>query len=522
MAFDVRIEGSMLDVLIIDPDPATRDELRIVTQACGRTFEVCASARSGLEVLQGAIPRLLVVELMLPDIDGFALCQQLRDDSRFDALKILCVSSLAWGSVDLASLLQRRFSAKYMAKGSLYSDYVHTLDTLLGGSVSEPPLESGAVFGEYEQGVVNSLTQEFEAVIAARSWHPRASVRFEVEFEVTFNSGKQLATEFTKNISKGGLFIKTDEPPPMDAFVDITLRLPHIQRNLNVRGRVVHRVLETRPNSPAGFGLQFENLTREIKDMLGDLAKQLSALDGSKPQGPAPHWVVLVGLPAESLLGRSSGLGRKNVRFIELPGLDEALDFAGDDPAIGLVIAQSVLGRDARASLARLHDGFPSSPCVVVATIHEDLEALASCGLCTRLVPLDATVDQTIDIVEGALGLMRRREARIPCDMPATVTLTGSERTARLVDLSTGGALLKTDGPVPSASLLRMHFFLNRIGLIDVRALVVRQFASEQMNFIGVGFYEVDTETREKLRRFAQSNVNFREYFNWVKKRRFG
>ncbi|MCU0661840.1 MAG: PilZ domain-containing protein [Myxococcota bacterium] len=509
----------MLDVLIIDPDPATRDELRIVTQACGRTVEVCASARSGLEVIHAWQPRVLVVELILPDVDGFSFCQRLRDDARYDDLKILCISSLSWGTVDLASLLKRRFSAKYLAKGSLYSDYIRTLDKLLGGSVSEPPLEAGSVLGGHEQAAVRTMTEEFEAVIAARSWHPRASVRFEVEFEVTFSTGKQLATEFTKNISRGGLFIVTKDPPPMDAMVDITLRLPHIKRDLNVRGRVVHRVLEAKPNSPTGFGLQFEDLSKELKEMLGNLATRLSALEGSKAPAPAAQWVVTVGLPAGFLMVRSSGLGRKNVRLIELPGIDDALDFSGDDPSIGLVVAQSALGKDVRASLARVRDVFPRSPCVLVGATDPSLEA---CALCKRIVPPDASIEQTIDIIEEALGLVRRREARIPCDAPATVTLLGGERTARLVDLSVSGALLKTEGAVPSASLLRMHFDLHKIGPIDVRALVVRQFTSEQKNFIGVGFYDVDDEMRDKLRRFAQSNVSFREYFDWVKKRRFG
>jgi uncharacterized protein (TIGR02266 family) len=509
----------MLDVLIIDPDQATRDELRIVTQACGRTVEVCASARSGLEVLHALQPRVLVVELILPDVDGFSLCQRLRDDAQHDDLKILCISSLAWGTVDLASLLQRRFCAKYLAKGSLYSDYIRTLDRLLGGSVSEPPVEAGAILGGHEQAAVRTMTEEFEAVIAARSWHPRASVRFEVEFEVTFDTGKQLATEFTKNISRGGLFIVTKDPPPMDAMVEITLRLPHINRDLNVSGRVVHRVLEARPNSPMGFGLQFENLSKEIKEMLGNLATRLSALDSSKEPEPAPQWVVIAGLPPGSLMGRSSGLGRKNVRLIELPGIDEALDFSGDDPSIGLVVAHSALGKDPRASLARVRDLFPRSPCVLVGATDPSFE---ESGLCRRIVPAGASIEQTIDIIEEALGLVRRREARIPCDAPAMVTVLGGERTARLVDLSVSGALLKTDGAVPSASLLRMHFVLHKIGPIDLRGLVVRQFTSEQMNFLGVGFYDVDDEMREKLRRFAQSNVNFREYFDWMKKRRFG
>src|SRR5216117_2533772 len=71
-------------VLIVDDDP---DILRLVsynlTQA-GFDVATAATGRKALESVQKRQPDLIILDLMLPDIDGMEVCRTLRqrDDSR--------------------------------------------------------------------------------------------------------------------------------------------------------------------------------------------------------------------------------------------------------------------------------------------------------------------------------------------------------------------------------------------------------------------------------------------------------
>src|SRR5213594_3330111 len=65
-------------VLIVDDDP---DILRLVSYNLGQAgFEVTAAAdgRKALESVQKQPPDLIILDLMLPDIDGMEVCRTLR------------------------------------------------------------------------------------------------------------------------------------------------------------------------------------------------------------------------------------------------------------------------------------------------------------------------------------------------------------------------------------------------------------------------------------------------------------
>lgn len=57
---------------------------------------VVATARDGasaLQALQGAPPALILLDVMLPLIDGFELCRIVRADARFSATRIMLLTA---------------------------------------------------------------------------------------------------------------------------------------------------------------------------------------------------------------------------------------------------------------------------------------------------------------------------------------------------------------------------------------------------------------------------------------------
>jgi len=90
-----------------------------------------------------------------------------------------------------------------------------------------------------------------------RRQHPRAPIELKVEYKKmnTFFS------DFTKNISKGGTFIKTDRPLPMGTEFVFKLHIPALEKAIELRGRVVwHNTAaeQQRPDQPnPGMGISF-------------------------------------------------------------------------------------------------------------------------------------------------------------------------------------------------------------------------------------------------------------------------
>ncbi len=72
---------------------------------------------------------------------------------------------------------------------------------------------------------------------------------------------KDLVAEYTKNISKGGIFLKTDQLLDPNAEIDLLMSFPNDFGEFQVKGRVVRLVCMSHPTDSArqlyGVGIRF-------------------------------------------------------------------------------------------------------------------------------------------------------------------------------------------------------------------------------------------------------------------------
>ncbi len=88
-------------VLTIDDDPAITDLLSLLLKANGFDVLVANGGREGLRMIKDNSPRLVVLDLMMPDMDGWQVCRAARE---FTSVPILVLSALDEPSI-VASIL---------------------------------------------------------------------------------------------------------------------------------------------------------------------------------------------------------------------------------------------------------------------------------------------------------------------------------------------------------------------------------------------------------------------------------
>ena len=132
------------------------------------------------------------------------------------------------------------------------------------------------------RGTVEALVtaQIRRGTIPAR---PRATVRFPVEYQIT---APALAA-YCLSISQGGMFIRTPDPAPPNRRVLVRFRLPHLDREFRVRGRVVWSNPTPVANPfPPGMGVQFLGLEEKTARLLGDYVEQLQTRGAGEGEMP--------------------------------------------------------------------------------------------------------------------------------------------------------------------------------------------------------------------------------------------
>jgi len=83
-------------ILIVDDDPDMVTAIGAVLEA--RDYEVVTAqdGEDGLAKLKDENPDLMILDLMMPKMDGFAVCMQLKDPkwARYASIPILILSSI--------------------------------------------------------------------------------------------------------------------------------------------------------------------------------------------------------------------------------------------------------------------------------------------------------------------------------------------------------------------------------------------------------------------------------------------
>jgi PAS domain S-box-containing protein len=122
-------------VLVVDDDPVQRKRLHLSLASLG--FEI-ATAHDGLDALEQARehpPDAIVSDVLMPKLDGFELCLQVRRDPRLSQVPLVLVSSnyLDESDQDLAT----RLGANRYVLRSLHFEQV--IEALLGSLDRDPP-----------------------------------------------------------------------------------------------------------------------------------------------------------------------------------------------------------------------------------------------------------------------------------------------------------------------------------------------------------------------------------------------
>jgi CheY-like chemotaxis protein len=82
-------------ILVVDDDPDIIEAITTVLESVDE-YEV-RTARDGLEcmeALKAKVPDLLILDLLMPRMDGFAVVRKMRDKPRYRKLRIMILTSV--------------------------------------------------------------------------------------------------------------------------------------------------------------------------------------------------------------------------------------------------------------------------------------------------------------------------------------------------------------------------------------------------------------------------------------------
>jgi two-component system alkaline phosphatase synthesis response regulator PhoP len=118
--------------LCVDDEGDVTALLRFHLSRAGCRVFTAASGRQALEIVAKETPDLVLLDLMLPDIDGFGVCEILRSKSETARIPIVILS--AWTTNDARNLGLELGALDFITKPFVPRDVLRRIEQLLEGA----------------------------------------------------------------------------------------------------------------------------------------------------------------------------------------------------------------------------------------------------------------------------------------------------------------------------------------------------------------------------------------------------
>jgi type IV pilus assembly protein PilZ len=196
------------------------------------------------------------------------------------------------GSVEIS----KTAGGKKFVVAILHKDEVFGELSFLGGikrTATAQALEDvtlGVIERSYLDSEFNKISSDFRSILVASvrrfekmleracDFTSRQDPRVPKVLSLSYKDRDSFIKAYTSNISKGGVFIKTDNPLPAEEQFVLKLQLPDIPESLKIKCQVAWRrknVQETE-RKPNGMGVKFEEMSKSDSEVLNKYIQDIT------------------------------------------------------------------------------------------------------------------------------------------------------------------------------------------------------------------------------------------------------
>ena len=150
-----------MKLLIVDDHSTNRKLLRVTLEAEGHTTLEATDGVEALAVLARESVDAVISDILMPNMDGFRLCHEIRKSEQLRALPFIVFTATYTAPADM-QLAQTMGADKYLAKPQSTKAVIQALLEVTERKGrrpqdSAPPAEETYVLTQYNQALVNKL-----------------------------------------------------------------------------------------------------------------------------------------------------------------------------------------------------------------------------------------------------------------------------------------------------------------------------------------------------------------------------
>jgi len=83
----------MKKILVVDDDPYILMSLEFLMKKNGFEVMVARNGTEALEIVDKQVPDIVLLDIMMPDVDGYAICKHIKSSKKLKEAKVVFMSA---------------------------------------------------------------------------------------------------------------------------------------------------------------------------------------------------------------------------------------------------------------------------------------------------------------------------------------------------------------------------------------------------------------------------------------------
>ncbi|MGE5371133.1 MAG: HD domain-containing phosphohydrolase [Solirubrobacterales bacterium] len=84
-----------IEILVVEDSITQSEQLRYILERQGFVVSVVTSGDEALEFMEARVPTIVITDIIMPGMDGYALCRRIREDERLKDVPVVLLTSLS-------------------------------------------------------------------------------------------------------------------------------------------------------------------------------------------------------------------------------------------------------------------------------------------------------------------------------------------------------------------------------------------------------------------------------------------
>lgn len=86
-------KANMKKILVVDDDPYILMSLEFLMKKSGNEVMIARNGTEAMDIINSNPPHLLLLDIMMPDVDGYSICKHIKSSSRLKDIIIVFLSA---------------------------------------------------------------------------------------------------------------------------------------------------------------------------------------------------------------------------------------------------------------------------------------------------------------------------------------------------------------------------------------------------------------------------------------------